>query len=110
MVSPLDAFVAFHNAFRNDIELTDRAVYEAARERRPPGRRCTVPVLQRGLEWHAQGEELAAFPAIEKITPQAAGAYEQDHQGLNALFASLKPPQPRRPPGRAPPTPGGRSF
>jgi hypothetical protein len=39
--------------------------------------------------WHAQGEELAIFPAIEAVAPSVAEAYERDHRGLDAAFEAL---------------------
>ena len=41
------------------------------------------------LVWHAHGEELAIFPAVEKVAPLVAEAYEKDHRGLDAAFDAL---------------------
>jgi hypothetical protein len=41
------------------------------------------------LEWHAHGEELAMFPALEEVAPLVAEAYEKDHRGLDAAFDAL---------------------
>jgi hypothetical protein len=41
------------------------------------------------LVWHADGEELAIFPAIEAVAPSVAEAYERDHRGLDAAFDAL---------------------
>jgi len=41
------------------------------------------------LVWHAQGEELAIFPMVEKVAPSVAEAYERDHRGLDAAFDAL---------------------
>ncbi len=41
------------------------------------------------LVWHAHGEEVAIFPALEEVAPSVAEAYEQDHRGLDAAFAAL---------------------
>ncbi len=41
------------------------------------------------LVWHAHGEELAVFPAIEVVMPSVAEAYERDHRGLDAAFDAL---------------------
>jgi hypothetical protein len=41
------------------------------------------------LEWHAHGEELAMFPALEEVAPLIAEAYEKDHRGLDAAFEAL---------------------
>jgi hypothetical protein len=39
--------------------------------------------------WHAKGEELAIFPALEAVAPLVAEAYERDHRGLDAAFEAL---------------------
>jgi hypothetical protein len=41
------------------------------------------------LVWHAHGEELAIFPAVEAVAPSVAEAYERDHRGLDAAFDAL---------------------
>jgi hypothetical protein len=41
------------------------------------------------LVWHAKGEELAIFPALEAVVPFVAEAYERDHRGLDAAFNAL---------------------
>ena len=41
------------------------------------------------LVWHAHGEELAIFPALEAVAPSVAEAYERDHRGLDAAFDAL---------------------
>ncbi len=41
------------------------------------------------LVWHAHGEELAIFPALETVAPSVAEAYIQDHHGLDAAFEAL---------------------
>jgi hypothetical protein len=41
------------------------------------------------LVWHANGEEESVFPALEKVAPLVAEAYERDHRGLDSLFESL---------------------
>ena len=66
MAEPLDAVTAIHNAFRRDVDGIDAAALDAAR-----GRPALAPAVERFrflievLVWHAQGEELAIFPAIE---------------------------------------------
>jgi hypothetical protein len=84
------AVKAIHNAFRRDIDLIDAAALDAAR-----GKPGLVPTVGRFrffnevLVWHAQGEELAIFPAIEAVAPSVAEAYERDHRGLDAAFDAL---------------------
>jgi len=90
MAEPLDAVRAIHNAFRRDMEAVDTAALDAARGK--PGLALSVGrfrFLNEVLVWHAQGEELAIFPAIELVAPSVAEAYERDHRGLDAAFDAL---------------------
>jgi len=41
------------------------------------------------LVWHAHGEELAVFPAVEKVAPLVAEVYVIDHYGLDRAFDEL---------------------
>jgi hypothetical protein len=41
------------------------------------------------LVWHAQGEELAIFPALEGVAPSVAEPYVRDHRGLDAAFDAM---------------------
>jgi Hemerythrin HHE cation binding domain len=90
MTVPLDAIRAFHNAFRKDMSAIDAAAYAAA-----GGRGDLGLVAERYLffneilVWHARGEEDAVFPALEKVAPLVAEAYERDHRGLDSLFELL---------------------
>ena len=90
MTSPIDAVVAIHNAFRRDMSLIDAAALESARGK--PGLTATVErfrFFNEVLEWHAHGEELAIFPALEGVAPSIAEAYEKDHRALDAAFDGL---------------------
>jgi hypothetical protein len=90
MAEPVDAIRAVHNAFRNDIGRIDTAALESAR-----GGKGLESIIERFnffneiLVWHAHGEELAIFPAIETVAPLVAEAYEKDHRGLDAAFDEL---------------------
>ena len=90
MAEPLDAILAFHNAFRRDMTQIDIAALEYAR-----GNKGILPTIERFrflnevLVWHANGEELAIFPAVEIVAPMVAEAYERDHRGLDAAFNAL---------------------
>jgi hypothetical protein len=90
MTEPLDAVTAIHNAFRRDIGTIDAAALDAAR-----GKPDLAPTVERFrflnevLVWHAQGEELAIFPAIEAVAPLVTEPYERDHRGLDAAFDAL---------------------
>ena len=90
MTEPLDAVMAIHNAFRRDMSGIDAAALSAARGR--PGLEPAVErfrFLNEVLVWHAYGEELAIFPAVEAVVPSVAEAYERDHRGLDAAFDAL---------------------
>ena len=90
MAGPIDAVVAIHNAFRRDIAGIDAAALDAARGK--PGLEATVErfrFFNEVLEWHAHGEEIAVFTALEDVAPSVAEAYEKDHRGLDAAFDAL---------------------
>src|SRR2546423_11294842 len=90
MTGPIDAVVAIHNAFRRDMAGIDAAALDAARGK--PGLAAAVErfrFFNEVLVWHAHGEELAVFSALEEVAPCVAEAYEQDHRGLDAAFDRL---------------------
>jgi Hemerythrin HHE cation binding domain len=90
MTEPVDAVLAVHNAFRNDITRIDTAALESAKGKQ--GLDATIArfrFMNEVLVWHAQGEELAIFPALEKVAPMVAEAYIRDHRGLDAAFDEL---------------------
>jgi len=90
MAEPIDAIRAIHNAFRNDLEQIDAAALDSARGKE--GLDATVErfrFFNEVLAWHAHGEELAVFPALEKVAPLVAEAYVKDHRGLDAAFDDL---------------------
>lgn len=90
MATPLDAVTAIHNAFRRDIANIDAAALETARG--GPGLEATIDrfrFFNEVLVWHAHGEELAIFPALEEVAPSVAEAYLRDHRGLDAAFDAL---------------------
>ena len=90
MVGPIDAVLAIHNAFRADMAAIDAAALAAARGK--PGLEATVErfrFFNEVLAWHAHGEELAIFPALEEVAPLVAEAYEMDHRGLDRAFDAL---------------------
>jgi hypothetical protein len=90
MVGPTDAVVAIHNAFRADMAAIDAAAVAAAR-----GDAAAEATVERFrffnevLVWHAHGEELAVFSAVEGVAPSVVEAYEMDHRGLDAAFDRL---------------------
>ena len=90
MAEPLDAIKAFHNAFRLDMTRIDKTALESARKGNGP----TLTIerfrfFNEVLVWHAHGEELAVFPAVEAVAPLVAEAYERDHRGLDSAFDAL---------------------
>ncbi|WP_440949449.1 hemerythrin domain-containing protein [Methanosphaerula subterraneus] len=90
MTEPVDAIRAFHNAFRNDMERIDEAALNSAQ-----GTEGLAETIERFrffneiLVWHAHGEELAVFPAVEQVAPLVAEAYVVDHHGLDQAFDEL---------------------
>ena len=90
MAEPIDAILAIHNAFRNDLKYIDSAALDAAR-----GKEGLADTIERFrffnkiLVWHAQGEELAVFPMLENVAPLVAEAYVIDHRGLDSAFDTL---------------------
>jgi hemerythrin-like domain-containing protein len=90
MAQPLDAVMAFHNAFRRDMAIIDSAALNSARGK--PGLEATVERVRffnEILDWHAHGEELAIFPALERVAPLIAEAYVRDHRGLDAAYTAM---------------------
>ncbi|MFH0915428.1 MAG: hemerythrin domain-containing protein [bacterium] len=90
MTGPLDSVTAIHNAFRRDIRDIDAAALAWARGKPEPA--ATVErfrFFNEVLVWHAHGEELAIFPALEDVAPSVAEAYVKDHRGLDAAFDAL---------------------
>jgi hypothetical protein len=90
MVEPVDAIRAIHNAFRNDLGQIDAAALESARGKE--GLAATIGrfrFFNEVLVWHAHGEELAIFPAVETVAPLVAEAYLKDHRYLDSAFDEL---------------------
>ncbi len=83
---PLDIITPIHNAFRKGLTDIDDAVYNIAKNGGD-----LSPVLaqlteyNKYLEYHAGGEEDAVFPAVEKIAPQVAKAFDMDHRELDVM-------------------------
>lgn len=90
MVEPTDAIRAIHNAFRNDMNRIDAAALDSAR-----GKEELETTIERFrffnevLVWHAHGEELAVFPALDQVAPLVAEAYLKDHRGLDMAYDIL---------------------
>jgi len=91
MTEPLDAILAIHNAFRRDMAGIDAAALTSARGQAGPAMEIgRFRFFNEVLVWHAHGEELAIFPAVEAVAPSVAEAYERDHRGLDAANAALE--------------------
>jgi len=91
MTVPVDAIRSVHNAFRKDMAQIDAAALDLARENPDAGIAFSrFRFFDEVLNWHAKGEEAGVFPALEKIAPDVAWAYEQDHRGLDDACATLK--------------------
>jgi iron-sulfur cluster repair protein YtfE (RIC family) len=88
---PLDIVRSIHNAFRRDLSQIDASAFKLARN----GGNLT-PVFDRLhivgeiLDYHAQGEEAAVFPAVDKLTPLVARAYFLDHRELDNMVNRLE--------------------
>jgi hypothetical protein len=88
---PIDVIRCFHNAFRRDISQIDNVIFRTA----PDGRNLT-PVLNRLhamnelLDYHARGEGVAVFPAMDKVAPQVASACLMDHRELDSMVNDLE--------------------
>ena len=90
MTGPLDAVLAFHNAFRRDITLIDEAALQLAKgKQRSELQLARFRFLNEVLIWHAHGEELAVFPALERLAPMLAEPYITDHRGLDEAADTL---------------------
>ena len=90
MTGPIDAITAIHNAFRKDMDGIDAAALGTARG--TPGLAATVErfrFFNDILVYHAHGEEIAIFPALDAVAPLVSEAYEKDHRGLDAAFDAL---------------------
>lgn len=91
MPGPIDIVRSFHNAFRRDVSQIDAAAFKLARN----GGDLT-PVFDRlrtvaeMLDYHAQGEEAAVFPAVDNLTPLVAQAYFLDHRELDTMVNGLE--------------------
>jgi iron-sulfur cluster repair protein YtfE (RIC family) len=88
---PLDVVRSIHNAFRRDLSQIDASAFKLAHN----GENLT-PVFDRLhivgeiLDYHAQGEEAAVFPAVDKFTPLVARAYFLDHRELDNMVNGLE--------------------
>jgi len=90
MARPLDAIMAFHNAFRKDIAGIDAEALAWARgEHEATAGLDRYRFFNEILVWHASGEEAVVFPLLEREAPLLAEPYIQDHHGLDAAYERL---------------------
>ncbi len=90
MTQPLDAVLAFHNAFRNDIKRIDDAANEAAQGKKGSEKELgRYYFFNEMLVWHAHGEELGIFPEVDRVAPLVAEAYLRDHHGLDEAYDAM---------------------
>ena len=90
MVTPLDAVLSVHRAFRNDMRDIDAAAYKAA-----AGDGNLSPAVERlrffseVLKWHADGEEDLVFPATDRVASLVAQGYLHDHHEFETMTEGL---------------------
>jgi hemerythrin-like domain-containing protein len=90
MVVPIDGIHAIHNALRKDISRIDAAAENLARGKQEASIAFKrFRFFNEVLVWHAKGEEVGIFPAIEKVAPDITWAYEQDHRFLDEACEDL---------------------
>lgn len=90
MARPLDAIMAFHNAFRRDMAGIDAAALAWARgEQEATAGLSRYRFFNEVLVWHANGEEAVVFPLVEREAPMLSEPYIQDHHGLDAAHERL---------------------
>ena len=90
MATPLDAVTSIHKAFRIDMAEIDGAAYKAA----AGGSDLSVVVdrlrfFSEILRWHANGEEEAVFPTMDRVAPLVARPYLLDHRELDMMTEGL---------------------
>ena len=87
----IDIVHTIHNAFRRELFQIDGSAFKLARN----GGDFTpvfdrLHVVAEILDYHAQGEEAAVFPAVDKLTPLVAQAYFLDHRQLDTMVDRLE--------------------
>jgi hypothetical protein len=90
MIEPIDGIFVFHNACRRDMTRIDEAALGTVRGK--PGLAAEVDryrFYNEILVWHAHGEELAIFPALDAVVPLVAEAYLRDHHFLDVAYDRL---------------------
>ena len=91
MSGPLDLVRCIHNAFRRDLFQIDASTFEWAKN----GGNMTdifdrLEIVSEILDYHAQGEEVAVFPALDNLIPHVSQAYFLDHRELDKMVDNLQ--------------------
>ena len=91
MSGPLDLVRCIHNAFRRDLFQIDALTFNLAKN----GGNMTdifdrLEIVSEILDYHAQGEEVAVFPALDNLTPHVSRAYFLDHRELDKMVDNLQ--------------------
>jgi iron-sulfur cluster repair protein YtfE (RIC family) len=89
--SPIDIVHSFHNAFRRDIIQIDNSALKIAQS----GGDFTalfdrIQIFSEALDYHARGEEVAVFPAVNKVAPFVITTYLKDHRELDIMTNGLE--------------------
>lgn len=91
MSGPLDIVRCIHNAFRRDLFQIDATAFNLAKN----GENMNnifhrLGIVSEILDYHAQGEEVAVFPALDKLTPHVSLAYFLDHRELDKMVDNME--------------------
>jgi len=88
---PIDLVKCFHNAFRRDIFEIDESVLKIASSVGDIGLVFVrLHILGEILNYHAEGEEAAVFPAVDKLRPFVSPGYLFDHHELDNMVEALE--------------------
>ena len=91
MSAPLDIARSFHNAFRRGISQIDDSVFKIVRNSGDlTASLDRLHILGEVLDYHAKGEEMAVFPAVDNLVPLVAKAYIFDHRELDTMISGLE--------------------
>lgn len=91
MSGPIDIVRSIHNAFRRDLFQIDSLAFKLAHnggDLSPVFERLRI--VSKILDYHAQGEEAAVFPAVDNLTPFVSRAYFLDHRELDTMVNGLE--------------------
>ncbi len=90
LLRPIDVVHCIHNAFRLDMSQIDAGVLNLAKgggDLTPWFSR--LQVIGEILDYHAQGEEAAVFPAAKNLAPFMVDPYIFDHRELDHMVEGL---------------------